>query len=164
MRVDHSVRPYSWLFMLNQSYQICPDTSPTQITRLWLVNKSSWKYPENLYYLRKLPWNLGLNFRHTQGIGVEEIESVWEQLPLAWLKIIRVLQTSPLPSYLKFCYPLRISAQNYSTPPISKLVQIPGISEKNEPNEMTSVGYRNWDETVLISDPLKSMRSLIWTY
>ena len=111
MRVDHSVRPYSWLFMLNQSYQICPDTSPTQITRLWLVNKSNWKYPENLY-LRKLPWNLGLTFRHTQGIGVEEIESVWEQLPLAWLKIIWVLQTSPLPSYLKFSYPLRISTSN----------------------------------------------------
>ena len=33
--------------------------------------------------LKDLPGNRWIRFRITQGIGIEEIESVWEQLPLA---------------------------------------------------------------------------------
>ena len=93
----------------NSDYEIIYDSS----TRFW----PWYQYPGNLC-CRKNPRNwqwvhvLGrpeVYWMSSQGIGGGEIESVWEQLSLAWLKIIWVLQTSPLPSYLKFCYPLRIA-------------------------------------------------------
>ena len=84
---------------------------------------------------RCIGWGRWVYWMSSQGIGGGEIESVWEQLSLAWLKIIWVLQTSPLPSYLKFCYPLRISVLlNYtyfvSTPQNQENT---GYFKKNEP-------------------------------